>query len=646
MSTERTLYATQSAITKEDEPTTNFSSGTREPLWARGDAYAHDMYVSFTPPEDMQYNNIDLMRAYVYIVPDGSAGLEISELDGGFDEDTITYQNAPYASSLTQFTEGVTSAQYVSCLVQDAASAILHGLQVSPRGFCSADTSRGSNKPYILVQFSDEKSTLSIKNASPSGGYTPKNKPVTFSWTVQKYGDCFGELQQSSAVLRYRENEGSPATEVQLSNKTSYTLSSGISTDAFQWQIEITNSAGGVTTSPWYTLSTVEELSTASVVSPKNVVVDATRPITFTWSHQIGTGTDQTKAELQYSTDNSGFETFALVEGNADTYTAPAGTLPGGTVYWRVRTYNTDGAAGEWSTSEGVIVVGAPTAPVVTCDNAPRLTVSWQAEGQQAFEVVVGLLKSGVRYGTGKRYTFDEYLPDGTYTAQVRVQNSYGLWSDWGQAETSVANVPGDNLQLEVVPGDGNLLLFGGAAYDSYRIYRDGVLVGMSKAQQFQDQFAAAGEHVYQVRGVYDASGNYGLSNSVEVSAGVSALMIFDLDTRVWLRIPMTLKDSGGIISVERAVTFTHYSGEDFPTAEIGEAVDRSYQIAPVFLYNVLSDAKRFEAMLGKLVFLKDEYGTGIFGIMSGYSMSVNAYMRSYTATIREVAVDEATVNG
>ena len=646
MSTERTLYATQSAITKEDEPTTNFSSGTTEPLWARGDAYAHDMYVSFTPPEDMQYNNIDLMRAYVYIVPDGSAGLEISELDGGFDEDTITYQNAPYASSLTQFTERVTSAQYVSCLVQDAASAILHGLQVSPRGFCSADTSRGSNKPYLLVSFSEEDSTLEIQSASPSGGYTPKNTPVTFSWTTRKDGNCFGDLTQASAVFRYRENEESASTEVQLATETSYTLQSGISTSSFQWQVEITDNNGGVTTSSWYTLSTADAEAVATAVSPKNTILDATSPITFTWNHSTTTGSAQTKADLQYSTNNSAWTDFATVQGAANTYTASAGTIPGGTVWWRVRTYNADGIAGEWSAALMNDVVGAPDAPVVSANTSPRLTVTWQASGQQSYQVQVGDYDSGVRYGTDKSFTLPDYLDDGQYAVRVRVQNSYGLFSNWGNYTATVENVPGADITLTVQKGAAPMLSWSSSEYDSYRIYRDGVYIAQSAGNSFTDRFAPAGDHTYEVRGIYADTGNYGLSNAVAATVEIPNIMLYDVENAQWLHVPMTLKGSPASLSVERDVEFTHYSGAMRPTADIGEAIDRVYSFSPVFLYAAEQDAKKFEAMMGKLVYVKDPFGLGMFGVLSGYSTQATKYRRDYSAQIREVDVLEEEING
>lgn len=646
MSTDLTLYAAQSAITKENYPTSNFSTGTRETLWARGDFYVYDMYVSFTPPEEYKFRNIAVTRMYVYIVPDGYASLECCSIDSGFDEDTITYNNAPYDSMLGEYTDSTNSAKYVSCLVLYDADAILYGVKVSPHNFCAVDTSRGSNKPYLLVSFSEEDSTLEIQSASPSGGYIPKNTPVTFSWTTRKDGNCFGDLTQASAVFRYRENEESASTEVQLTAETSHTLQSGISTSSFQWQVEITDNNGGVTTSSWYTLSTADAEAVATAISPKGTILAATSPITFTWNHSTATGSAQTKADLQYSTNNSTWTDFATVQGAANTYTAPAGTIPGGTAWWRVRTYNADGVAGEWSAALMNDVVGAPDTPVVSANTSPRLTVTWQASGQQSYQVQVGDYDSGVRYGTDKSVTLPDYLDDGQYEVRVRVQNSYGLFSNWGTYTATVENVPGADITLTVQEGATPMLSWASSEYDSYRIYRGGLYIAQSVGNNFTDRFAPAGNHTYEVRGIYANTGYYGVSNAASVTVEIPNIMLYDVENVQWLHVPMTLKGSPASLSVEKDVEFTHYSGAMRPTADIGDAVDRVYSFSPVFLYNDEQSARNFEMMMGKLVYIKDSFGFGMFGVLSGYSTQATKYRRDYSAQIREVDVLEEEING
>ena len=90
--------------------------------------------------------------------------------------------------------------------------------------------------------------------------------------------------------------------------------------------------------------------STATPTAPKNTTADGTLPINFAWTVSSGYG-DQVRAELQYSTDNAAWTNLAAINGDAQTWTAPKLTFPGGTIYWRVRVRNDFGVDGPWSSS-------------------------------------------------------------------------------------------------------------------------------------------------------------------------------------------------------------------------------------------------------------------------------------------------------
>ena len=104
----------------------------------------------------------------------------------------------------------------------------------------------------------------------------------------------------------------------------------------------------GRTASASFSLAKPQGL-TATATAPKNTTVDGTLSINFAWSTS-GDGT-QTKAVLQWSTDNAAWSDLTTVNSAAQTWTAPKLTFPGGTIYWRVRAENNLGAAGDWSSS-------------------------------------------------------------------------------------------------------------------------------------------------------------------------------------------------------------------------------------------------------------------------------------------------------
>lgn len=659
MSTTIRLDADASAIIKQDHPTENFHSGTRELLGSGApNYYPYYLFVAFEDIDSAyQYKEFESAVVNLYLVPVASPpplpiAVRVESLSKTWDENTITYNNAPMPSSSEYYwdeTSSTNTAAYVSGRVVFIKNAARYGLVISgynDANWINIDTARSTNKPYINISFSDDNAKLGITNLQPTGGYVSRNAPITCSWKTSQ-GNCIGTLSQVSGIFRYRTSAEVAATEIPLTNEQSVTLPVGtITTSSFQWQIELTSNAGTTTTSEWYTLNTAEPLPVATAVSPKNVVVDGSAPVIFSWAHTISTGTLQTKAELQISTNNSQWSSLTTVNGAANTYTAPANTLSSGTVYWRVRTYNTDNAASEWSEALSIIVVAAPEKPVIATDSEPRLTVSWQAEEQQAYQVQIDDYDSGVLYGVEKQFIYPDYLSDGIHIVRVRVQNSYSLFSEWATAEISITNTPGPTIVLTAQHSNTTVLSWDSSGYDAYNVYRDSKLVGYTTQLQFTDQFATNGNHQYVVRGIFNDSGNYGDSNSVTINVVIKNLMLFDVDGRQWLDVPMSRKSGGTTISVNVDVNYVHYSGNELPSAEISKDKERIYNIAPVFLFNKFSDSYIFESMIGKLIYLKDAYGTGMFGILSGYDVTANNYRRMYSARVLEVAVDEVDVNG
>ena len=84
------------------------------------------------------------------------------------------------------------------------------------------------------------------------------------------------------------------------------------------------------------------------------------------------------------------------MQGSARETTISAGTLSAGELLWRVRTYNTDEAAGAWSSPASVLVVAAPPTPTVDTEQTPRPLISWQSDGQQGYQIrIPGAWESG-----------------------------------------------------------------------------------------------------------------------------------------------------------------------------------------------------------------------------------------------------------
>lgn len=482
-----------------------------------------------------------------------------------------------------------------------------------------------------------------IRNPSPAGGTVPKALPATFSWKLsQKMSEHSAtsdvNLAQKTATFRWRTAAGAAATEISCGTASSVTIPAGtFTTNTIQWQVTAATAEGVSATSDWMTISTLEQAGTAETVAPSGIVIDASASNVFKWQHVISTGTAQTKAELQISPDNSTWSALATVTGPSDTYTVPANTISSGTKYWRVRTYNSDGVASEWSAAAQFVAVGAPDAPVVVIGTtSPRPAISWQVEGQQAYQVEIdGVYASGTRFGTGKTWKAPFYLADGSYTVRVRVQNEYGFWSPWGTAALPVVNVPGGAITLTAEGGIEAVLSWTPGSFDYYLVYRNGVAIAKVTEPSYTDSASIGGVR-YQVRGCYDNSDNYSLSEAVEVTVSTDKVRLYDMERGEWLHF---LYDSSAHrstgLSLSQDIQYVQLSGHTYPVAERSEFKSRALRITCV----CADDAERqsLRALLGHLTCCKTPEGNMTIGYPASITENSDDFFSTYSFTIEQI---------
>lgn len=491
---------------------------------------------------------------------------------------------------------------------------------------------------------------VAIRSASPVSGYVPKAKASTFTWALaQPYGAGayqYEALTQKTATFRWRAAAGETVHEIACGEQSSVTIPAGtFTTDAIQWQVTAATEEGVSATSEWMELSTIETLSKAEVISPKGEIVDDASSTLFKWTHIISTGTAQTKAELQISTDMQTWTALATVTGAETTYTAPANTLGSGTKYWRVRTYNTDNAAGAWSDAAEFICVGAPAAPAVSIKSqSPRPVIGWQSSEQLAYQVEIdGVYSSGTYYGTDKTWTAPMYLEDGEYIVRVRVQNEYAMWSPWGSAALQVANTAGPAINLTAEAGDTVRLSWsaaGGYHYNFYLIYRDGKLIAKTQELTYTD-LRSIGSVSYQVRGCFAASSNYRLSNTVKVTAFVPCVTLIDLDSGDVLPLPYsasTHRTTGRNLS--RGVQSVQLAGRRYPTIERSMHYAETISVACAF--REAEDCAALEALVGKMVAVKTPEGKMVSGCLSVLAATADGgFYTTYQFDVEQADVEE-----
>lgn len=642
------LTSSASAIIKKASPTVNDHSSVNAEL-AFGDA----LLVSF-PALAAQYRKrrINYVALHFSTEPEQTIedvvfpSMSYWSNAAAFAEGTVTYATAPAklyeASKSSSFGSGYFTKIWSNS--ETARTVLLYGARIEARnnGEPKIPTSRGARPPDIGISLSDDDIGLT-PYGNPASGYISKNTAQTFSWTNSGAYDAYTAQSQTAAVFHWRNGTSGAWTNVSLTTAQSATLAQGSLTgSSMQWYVTVTSSSGVTTDSEIYTLSTAEVLPVTTPISPVGEIVDGTQPAIFTWSREIETGTAQTAADLQISTDGETWSALGSVSGAAQSYTVPANTLTAGSNFWRVRSYNQDNAPGDYSEPAQIIVVAPSGAPNVSVSVSPLPTVSWTATGQEGYEVELGEYTSGQIYGTAQSWTPPDYLPDGTYTARVRVVNIYGLWSPWGGAVFNVTNTPGNAITLTAAQSDADAeLSWSTSGYDIFYIYRDGVKIGETDGDVYADRFAPAGEHEYQVRGVIEATHMYGLSDTAELTLVLREIVITDPETDERLYIRHCL---AGKLEIQRtrkrAVTYQHYRGFALPEAEIAPDEDETYTFAPVFLAAEKDEARAFEGLIGRVVHLRDIHGAALFGVIDAVKASVMPKYTSYAAAITAVAYE------
>ena len=686
-----TVPASGSTAVAKNHPNTNYSNLTQyklfvEPFTNNSGTFGgwDNILLKFgEPAAAYKYKRITKVKLVLYAMPTkgilGSWGAAyISAYALGLKE-PLDVSTATYATQPQQLKDGSTSgsaswnelnkvvqAQVTFTMSQYNAAeknGLEHGLR---NGFLFAFITGGeghaseaifygaksSYKPFLECEYSNDNVGIKAENFAPSSGaFVNRTQKNTFTWDTTDDTDltqtCFAEIKQTSAVFEWRVKNASTSKTISVSGSTTSctvpanTFPSG----TLEWRVKVTANSGTTTTSTWQEITTTDVTPTAKPVSPSGIVIDATIANRFSWKHIISTGTPQSKADLQWSADGTTWNTLATVTGKNQYYDVPANKFTSGTKYWRVRTYNTDNTASEWSDKAEFIAINAPSAPsIVIQSTGPRPRITWQTSEQEAYQLTLSSgYASGTVYGTEKAWRSPVYLADGSYTIRVRVQNKYGMWSEWSAAALPVSHTEGEAITLSAGASHEAALTWQTAgSYDFYLIERDGVAIGRTVQKQYIDH-TSIGSVTYRVRGCYADSDNYGLSNAVTAEILPDTAMICDLESGTWQRLPLSetiLRTN----RISRAATSStvHLSGLAYPVAERTEFRDMAVQISCAFTAKNRAAALALEALVGRLVCAKTTQGDMATGYLIALEKNADAIMSRYSFEIQNIHREEA----
>lgn len=685
-----TVQASGSTAVAKNHPNTNYSNLTQYKLFAdpfTGEAgnvkQGDNIYIKFPVPGDAyKFKRVSKVTLSFYAQPTEDSGngykqiwTYVNALESQFDTSVITYATRPEISQtytgISEHADGewtalneIVQLNAVFDLAQyrvkkeEVKKGIENGFVVAFRGAVSGTSEaifygeKSTHKPFLTCEYSNDNVGIKADNLSPSAGaFVNRAQKNTFTWDAEDDTEptqvCFAEVKQTSAVFEWRVKNASDSNTISVSGATTActvpanTFPSG----TIEWRVKVTANSGTTTTSAWQEITTTDVTPSCKPISPSGIVIDATIVNRFSWKHIISTGTPQSKADLQWSTDGTTWNTLATVTGENQHYDVPANTFTSGTKYWRVRTYNTDGTASAWSEKAEFIAINAPSAPsIVIQSTGPRPRITWQTSEQEAYQLTLSSgYASGTVYGTEKAWRSPVYLADGSYTVRVRVQNKYGMWSEWSAAALPVSHTEGEAITLSVDAAHEAALTWQTAgSYNFYLVERDGVTIARTVQKQYIDH-TSIGSVTYRVRGCYDESDNYGVSNSDTVEILPETNMICDLETGIWLE--MRLSETQlrtNRTSFSAGVSTVHLAGLAYPIEERSEQRDRALSVACAWPHAQRAAALALEALVGRLVCLKDRYGNMVIGSLPSLESNCDEFMRRYSFTISHTNREEA----
>lgn len=377
---------------------------------------------------------------------------------------------------------------------------------------------------------------------------------------------------------------------------------------------------------------------TVTTVKPKNTYAGSWDTINFEWTYASREGLAQKKYELQYKdTSHTDWTALASAESANTNVNIPPNTFAAGIVKWRVRCTNANNQVSAWSEEASFTAQGKPSTPTVSATASPRPVITWTGEGQLAYQVKVDDAVLRTAYSTDGRYKVKEYLADGAHIAAVRIQNEYGLWSDWGTAEFTVANTPGAPITLFAAGGEKAALAWTETDHKTYYIYRDDIPIAKTTAHTYSDQMAI-GTHKYKVRGV--AGDSYSMSNEVTVTLSVDAPEIAALGEMQWLRLEYSTAQNSPLgVSTYQDVAYQFYAGRRYPVAETSQQITKIYSFNAAF--NDAAQAAAFEGLLGKTVIYRDQHGCLCTGPLMGFELSADQFFRAFSCSVQQTDNNE-----
>ncbi|MFC4768746.1 hypothetical protein [Effusibacillus consociatus] len=390
----------------------------------------------------------------------------------------------------------------------------------------------------------------------------------------------------------------------------------------------------------------------------------------LSWQHNDPNAPDpQSKFDLQWrlqATPANPWNTVTQVTTN-QYWDAPANTFPRGTIEWQVRTYDQAGLSGPYSAQQTFFAGDKPANPTITdpANNGTvaiaRPTVQWSSSGQTNYQLQIKqgstvVWDSGYVVSTNKAVTVGTDLSNNTtYTANLRIKNADGLWSDYVTNTFTVSFTPPATPTITATAQTGYIAIAitnptpTGAqpTVSGNDVYRRKVgdtawtriKTGVANNGTYNDYAVASGvTYEYYVR-AQGSNTTYTDSTTASSSITLTGVWLHDVADPVGTLYNFQWDGDGRSSTWKPEGGLMKYDGRDLPVAEFGTMTEQSATVQ-LDLRKEDSDYAKLQTLifgLGTLCY-RDGNGRKIFGVV--FELPENDQMWGRKTTIRVDAID------
>ena len=547
---------------------------------------------------------------------------------------------------------------YSTAIISGAAQTVTIGGSVLPIGVVEWQVLLHTNVGYDCVSSwqtcRNEEVSITVTDLSPgTEGRAPRGVSNRFSWSFVPEGveDLPGPITQVSATLYWKSAALTAYHTVSVEGENKFADIPAGTFDGLEeidWYVVAKASTGTTGTSEVVRVSTLDTLSNPAAISPAGVFLDdAVEGLTFLWQHANQTGTPQCGYELDYSSDSgASYTTLHAGEDDAQSWTSAPGTFPNTTIYWRVRTKNTDGVFGRWSSPAIFAIRRLPDAPAITyLDAKPLPAIGWQSETQTGYEVELDGVSYGMRHGTEKQWRSPALLADGEHTIRVRIINLYRDISPWAATTFLVANKPAGTCRVLAEEQFGQVVLVAECEGDfrSVMLLRDDKPMALLSPGQTYIDRTGVGSHIYMLR-AFDANGYYTDSAACCAAPRVPYGALGLLDGDGWTLLKWSPSRDRYAKSLTETGSFVQYYGSNRPVWRGTGCLTAVHRMT--YCFKKGDDLRSIEALRGSIVVYKDYEGHLAIGVFEAVPITAQNGLPCVEISITETQQEEIDYGG